>query len=81
MVLYHPDMIYVNFYVPESGFLSGSPVFQKVHIWNLCTCYGEFRDAKIFPDQFCPGSGFALNRSFFDVFLNLSLYSSKMIRI
>ena len=21
--------------IPESGFLSGSPVFQKVHIWNL----------------------------------------------
>ena len=36
------------------------------------TYYGEFLDAKILPDKFCPGSGFALNRSFSDIFLILS---------
>ena len=60
-------MIYANFHVsdPESDFLSGSPAFQKVHIWNLVgTCHGEFLDAKIFPEKFCPVPGFAINRSF-----------------
>ena len=37
------------------------------------TCSGEFLDAKIFLDKFCPGSGFALNQSISDIFLSISL--------
>ena len=33
----------------------------------------KFLDAKISPNKFCPGSGFALNLSFLDIFLELSL--------
>ena len=73
MVLYHPNMIYANFHVPDPGIrffvrLSG---FSK-SAYSESTCYGEFQNAKIFPDKFSPGSGFALNSPFADIFLNLS---------
>ena len=55
----------IRFFVRQSGF-SKSTYLES-------TCYGEFLDAKKIPDKFCPGSGFCLNRSFSDIFLNLSL--------
>ena len=54
-------------WIPESSFLSGCPVFQKVHIWNLYVM-----DTKILPDKLYPVSGFDSNWSFSDMFLNSS---------
>ena len=42
-------------------------------IYLETTCYGEFPGAKNFPDKIHPGSGFAINQSFSDIFPNLSL--------
>ena len=74
MVLYHPGMIYANFYVPDPGirfFVRQSGFSKSTYLES--TCYGEFPETKIFPDKISPGSGFALNQSFSDIFLNLSL--------
>ena len=47
--LYHCDMIYANFHVPDPGiqFFSGCAVFQKVYIWILHDV-GNFRIQKFF---------------------------------
>ena len=74
MVLYHPDMIYANFHVPDSGiqFLVRLSGFSKsTHLES--TCYGEFLDAKIFPDKLYPETDFDLNLSFSDLFFSVSL--------
>ena len=74
MVLYHSDMIYADFHVPDPGirfFVQLSGFSKSTYLESIC--YGEFPDAKIFPDKICPGSGFALNPSFSDIFLNLLL--------
>ena len=44
--------------IPESSFLSGSPVFQKVHIWNLHVM-GSFRMQKISRTNFVRDPVFA----------------------
>ena len=74
MVLYHPDMNYANFYVPDPGirfFVRQSGFSKSTYLES--TCYGGFLEAKILPDKISPGTGFALNQSFSDIFLNLSL--------
>ena len=38
------------------------------------TCYEEFPDTKIFPDKFCPGSGFAPKRWFSNIFLIYDIF-------
>ena len=53
--------------IPESGFLSGSPVFQKVHIWNLHVMR-SFWMQKFSRTNFVPESGFDLNSRFFNFF-------------
>ena len=73
MVLYHANMIFANFHVPDPKirfFVRLSGFSKSAYLES--TCYGEFPDAKIFPDKFCPGSGFALNSPFSDIFHNLS---------
>ena len=54
-----------------------NPVFFRLSgfsksIYLESACYGEFLDAKIFPDKICPRSGFARKLSFLAIFLNLS---------
>ena len=67
-------MSYTNFNVPDPGirfFVRLSGFSKSTYLES--TCYGEFLGAKNFSDKFCPGSGFALNQSFSDTFLNFSL--------
>ena len=63
--------------IPESGFLSGCPVFQKVHIWNLVHVIWSFQsqnflETNIFWVQVLLG-----NNGFW--FLNISKGSSNLI--
>ena len=57
---------------PDSGFFVRMSGFLK-STYLESTYYGEFLNTKILLDKFCPGSGFALNRSFSDIFLILTL--------
>ena len=55
---------------------SWNPVFFRLSGFSKSaylesTCYGEFLDAKIFPDK-SPGSGFVRKLSFLAIFLNSS---------
>ena len=67
-----------TFHVPDSGirFFSRLSGFSK-SAYLESTCYGEFPDAKIFPDKICPGSGFARKLSFSAIFLNFSSMSTQ----
>ena len=78
MVLHHPGMIYANLHVPDPGirfFVRLSGFSKSTYLES--TCYGEFPDAKNFPEKFCPGSGFALNGSFLNVMRNFCELSER----
>ena len=74
MVLYHPNMIFANFHVPDPKirfFVRLSGFSKSAYLES--TCYGEFLDTNIFPDKIGPGSGFCLIRSISVNSNNLSL--------
>ena len=65
--------------MPESGFLSGSPVFQKLHIWNLHVM-GSFWMQKFSRTNFVRGPVLPRIEHFQTFFLIWYICPSKMIR-
>ena len=68
-----------GFWNPESGFLSGSPVFQKVHIWNL-HAMGSFRMQKFFRTKFVWDPVLLRNDGFLTFFSIHHIYAYKTSR-
>ena len=70
--------------IPKSGFLSGCPVFQKVHIWNLHVM-GSFRIQKFFRTNLVrdpvllQNLDFLSNFRFFNIFYNFFKSGKKAI--
>ena len=65
--------------IPKSGFLSGCPVFQKVHIWNL-PVMGSFQMQKFSQTNFVRDPVLLQNDSFSTFFLIYDICTSKTIR-
>ena len=65
--------------IPESGFLSGSPVFQKVHIWNLHVM-GSFRVQKFSRTNLVRGPVLLRNDGFSIFSIIHHIYTYKTIR-
>ena len=65
--------------IPESGFLSGSPVFQKVHIWTLHVM-GSFRVQKFSRTNLVRGPVLLKNDGFSIFSIIHHIYTYKTIR-